>query len=333
MYNFYQSHLRETINTEVYWRETIQLHINDKAYRAIIKRKKIWLRTFRRFQIQWVQREKMLWDPNRLKQSIKTISDTLCTSWSDFFVQFGSVDIISSFDVKQIKFEDFCDSMKSLREQATQEFMNASGTSKSIKENMPNSTISVDLWATDEQLIEWMGQGCRQQIKRAMSKQVLFDQAKPDDRDSFYAIWKDVSTDKWFHIPTKEQYDALKNYLIKSGKGNLFVAYHEWSIVSGSIILYDGSCVVYLYGWSDRHAGNLGSHQFLMFEIMKRVRDHGYEQFDLMWGAPTGYPGHALASVSKFKEALGGEKIEYLGNFDYVKNKRLYKLFLRKTKH
>ena len=49
----------------------------------------------------------------------------------------------------------------------------------------------------------------------------------------------------------------------------------------------------------------------------------------MMGGAPTGFPEHELASVSAFKESMGGIKTEYMGNFDIVLNPLLYKLFKR----
>jgi hypothetical protein len=332
MYNFYQSELRKIINRDVYGRSIKECSINNVSYWAIIKHKKIWPRTLKRYQIQWVQRWNLLWKTDILS-TIQQATQALCTSRSDFFVQFASIDIISSFDVKQIKFDDFCESMKALREQATQEFMKNSGTVCAVRENMPSTTIVINLWSWDEQLLEWMWQGCRQQIKKAISKEVSFGIAQEHERDVFYKLWSDVSADKGFHIPSKQQYDALWTYLRSSWRGNLFVTYHEWIIVSGSIVLFDHSHIIYLYGWSDRHAGNIGSHQFLMFEIMKRARDQWYEQFDLMGWAPTGYSQHPLASVSKFKEALGGTKLEYLWSFDLVRNKWLYRLFQRKVKH
>jgi hypothetical protein len=45
-----------------------------------------------------------------------------------------------------------------------------------------------------------------------------------------------------------------------------------------------------------------------------------------MWWAPTGFPEHELASVSAFKESMWGSKIEYMGNYDIVLNKPMYKL-------
>ncbi|HCY21696.1 TPA: hypothetical protein DIC40_07825 [Patescibacteria group bacterium] len=73
----------------------------------------------------------------------------------------------------------------------------------------------------------------------------------------------------------------------------------------------------------------MGGQQYLKFKTFERAREQGFTTFDLMGGAPTGFPEHELTSVSAFKESIGGKKIEYTGNFDIILNPRLYKIFKR----
>ncbi len=77
-------------------------------------------------------------------------------------------------------------------------------------------------------------------------------------------------------------------------------------IVSGSIYLFDkeAKATIYLYGATDRKAGNIGANNFLKREFIKRAKQKGYQIFDLMGGAPTGYPKHELVTVSHFKESM-----------------------------
>lgn len=48
----------------------------------------------------------------------------------------------------------------------------------------------------------------------------------------------------------------------------------------------------------------------------------------MMGGAPTGFDEHPRSGVSKFKESLGGVKIEQYGSYDIVIQPWLYKLFV-----
>ena len=103
-------------------------------------------------------------------------------------------------------------------------------------------------------------------------------------------------------------------------------------IVSGSIYLFDktAKAIIYLYGATDRKAGNIGANNFLKREVIKRAKKEWYEIFDLLGGAPTGYPKHELVTVSHFKESMWGVKYELTGSYDIVGNKILYKMYKMK---
>ena len=71
----------------------------------------------------------------------------------------------------------------------------------------------------------------------------------------------------------------------------------------------------------------MGVQHFLKFKFFSWARENGYRSVDTGGGAPTGFPEHALTSVSAFKESLGGTKIEQYGSYDIVLNRFLYRIF------
>jgi len=81
-----------------------------------------------------------------------------------------------------------------------------------------------------------------------------------------------------------------------------------------------------LYSFTDRNHTNSWWQQYAKFKIYQRARERGFTHYDTMWWAPTGFPEHELASVSAFKESMWGNKVEYMGNYDIVLNKPMYKL-------
>ena len=99
--------------------------------------------------------------------------------------------------------------------------------------------------------------------------------------------------------------------------------------IKKAIGLYDQKNIIYLYGFTNRNFGNIGSHHYLKYRMFSRARDNGFVYCDLMGGAPTGFPDHHLASVSAFKESLGGIKIEQYGSYDIPLNPLLYHHFKR----
>ncbi|HKL44273.1 MAG TPA: peptidoglycan bridge formation glycyltransferase FemA/FemB family protein, partial [Candidatus Absconditabacterales bacterium] len=85
--------------------------------------------------------------------------------------------------------------------------------------------------------------------------------------------------------------------------------------------------LIYLYGFSNRKYSNIGGHHYLKFKIFGQARKDGMSYVDMLGGAPTGFPEHPLTGVSRFKESLGGTKIEQYGSYDLVIRPFLYKIF------
>jgi lipid II:glycine glycyltransferase (peptidoglycan interpeptide bridge formation enzyme) len=98
-------------------------------------------------------------------------------------------------------------------------------------------------------------------------------------------------------------------------------------IVSWSLCLFIKDTIVFLYWATNREFGNIWWHQLLKYKIFERWHMNKYKSFDLLGGAPTGFNDHHLLWVSKFKESLWWEKIEFLWNYDLVLNPLTYNIF------
>lgn len=70
-------------------------------------------------------------------------------------------------------------------------------------------------------------------------------------------------------------FDTLRDHLKETGSGELLVVKSpDGKIVSGSIYLFDkaAKAIIYLYGATDRKAGNIGANNFLKWEVMQRAK-------------------------------------------------------------
>ena len=197
----------------------------------------------------------------------------------------------------------------------------------SFKENMPQTTIMINLKKTDEELLKEMNNGCADRVKKAIKRGVKVREWNLDDYETFFEKWQITAWGKWFSTITKSQYDKLIRILTKTKRGNMFVSELDWDIIAWSICLFHKNTIVYLYGFTDRKYTNLWGHHYLKYGMFEWARDHGFEFCDLMWWAPTGFPDHPLVGVSKFKESLWGMKWEFYGNYDLVLNHFLYYSF------
>jgi lipid II:glycine glycyltransferase (peptidoglycan interpeptide bridge formation enzyme) len=147
--------------------------------------------------------------------------------------------------------------------------------------------------------------------------------------EQFYHTRYTTAFDKGFGVISKQEFETLREFCLSEKKGQLFLATKEGAIVSGSLFLFEGKQMTYLYGATDRSFGDIGGHYWLMYNSFCRWQQSGYLHCDLLGIAPFGFPDHHLAGVSRFKQSFGGTAVSYVGNFDLVFNKMLYKGFQR----
>lgn len=322
MYNLYQSQLRKDIQTIIYRKPTFTVEIFGKEYFGTIKEKKIGPRTLKWYQVMGVELPS---DKEYVRSEIARIKKEFRKKW--MFFQLGIVNEIISFENVSHRSEEFKEDMMHMRNNLQTFLCENYGFRVAFRENMPNSDIIIDVSKPDEQLIEEMNSGSRQRIRKAIGKQIEFGMAAPDQYPLFYKKRVETSGVKGFNVIPYEQFERLIRYITQNSCGNLFVTSIGQELVSGSICFYDGKNIIYMYGFTNRKFGNVGSHHYLKYRMFSRARDNGFVYCDLMGGAPTGFPNHPLASVSAFKESLGGIKVEQYGSYDIVLNKLLYWIF------
>ncbi|MFA5747969.1 MAG: peptidoglycan bridge formation glycyltransferase FemA/FemB family protein [Candidatus Absconditabacterales bacterium] len=326
LYNFYQSQIRKDIQQIVYAKPTFQINLFGKDYFGIVKPKKIGPFTLNRYQVMGVEIPK---DQFYVRKEIKRIKKEFGTSKLNVFFQLGLVNEMISFDNVSHRSDSFKDDMKQMRLNLREYICKNFNLENSFRENMPQSDILIDLNKTDDELIQEMNSGCKDRIKKAVKKGIEFGIASPDQYKLFYDKWVETSSSKGFNIIPYSQYEKLIRYITQNFCGNLFITNIGGELVSGSICLYDKRHIIYLYGFTNRKFGNVGSHHYLKYKMFSWARDNGFLYCDLMGGAPTGFDDHPLVSVSNFKESLGGIKVEQYGNYDMILNKFLYKIFRR----
>ena len=300
------------------------------SYTGLIKERKIGPITIKRLQILGVHLPD---DTSYVQQELRRLHRKL-SQRNIGFIQLGMVNEIVSFPNISHKAADFTDHMRDCRLKLRQHMHDTFGLYHAFRENMPESNIIYDVRKSDDELLQDMNSGCKERVKKALRSGIDFRTAKAQEYDYFYTKRNELSEYKGFTPLPKKDYLALIEYMKTHQAGEIFVAEKDGDLVAGSICIFDAGRVIYLYGFSNREYRNIGGHHFLKFEIFGRAREQGFELCDMLGGAPTWFPDHPLAGVSKFKESLGGTKIELYGNYDLVCNPILYRLmrwmYLRK---
>ena len=321
MCNLYQSQLRKDVQKEVYRNPTFTAKIFGKEYFWTIKEKKIGPWKLQRYQIMGVELPS---DKEYVRSEIAKIKKHFRKKW--IFFQWWCSNEIVSFDNISHKSIEFNDDMKEMRTHLQNLLCSDYGIKTAFRENMPTASIVYEVNKTDEELLKEMNESCRKRIRKAISQGLVYRTVEKKDYETFFAKRQKTADKKWFNTISRKQYDALLNYIVQ-GKWMLIGAFLDGEMIAWTICLFDWPLIYCPYGFFDRKFNNIGVQHFLKFKLFSQARDNGFRLVDTGGWAPTGFPKHPLASVSAFKESLGGTKSEQYGSYDIVLNSFLYRVF------
>lgn len=324
MQKFLQSPVRKTIKADIYQEPVFDITLFDKPYFGFRKDKHIGPFTLSRSQILGINIP--LEDPDRIRAEIKKTKQDLWTGFGTIFVQRGITNELSRFPNISRRSSEFRGKKHDQRQELEDNLYSMTKLKPSIRENMALSSILIDAQQTDEEFLKAMSRGSDRNVKRAIKEHLEFHVLQAHQDDEFYESRRAVSQEKWFSIIPQERFRRLANYLRTHNYGNIFIVTKGNLILWGAIVVIYEDTMTYLYGFANRHNDlrNLGWNHYMRYQLFVQARTLWLSSIDLFGGAPSGYPDHPLAGVSRFKEWLGGDKIEYFWNYDIVTNSLLY---------
>ena len=331
MYNLYQSQLWQDIQTKIYKKPHHTVTLFGKEYFCLEKTKKVGPFLLKRFQVMWVELPE---NKKVVEEELTRIQRKYGKDRKNISFQLWINNEIISFENVSHRSKDFKQDMRQMRLNIRKYLTQTYDLKLTIRENMPQCDIVYNITKTDEELLSEMNSGAKERIKKGMKKGVVFERVEPEKYEQFYQHRLEIAGEKGFNIMPYRRFTSLVAYIRDKKAGDLFLSRVEDKILAGSLCLFDEGRVIYYQGFAnrDKKLRNIWGHAYLKFEIMRRARGKGFHTVDMMWGAPTGFPEHPLAGVTKFKESLWGMKIEQYGSYDIVLNKRLYKIFEWYTK-
>lgn len=328
--SLYQSPLRKHINEHIYKKPLFEVEILGKPYFGIVKVQKKFGKILRWYMVHGVKWWDLLYHNDEIVTTLHHIQRDFGSTRGDIFFQFGSTDVLDTTITSKLKNTDILMKITQKKTYQTSQLRERYNLQPSWREHMPNATIILDLTKTLPDLKTDFSSSGKRYFNKAKKQGFDFVVATEKERGKFRDVRYTMSYDKWFHIINKDLFIQLMHYLTESKQWNLVLAKKNNEIVSGSVLLFLDDMLIYLYGATDRSYGNIWSHYRLMYETMRRGRDHHFKHFDLLGVAPPGEEEwHDLQGVTRFKQAFGGETISYVGNYDLVFNKLLYRVAKR----
>ena len=196
-------------------------------------------------------------------------------------------------------------------------------------------TVTVDLTKPEDDI--WMGfkSRGRYEVQQAQKLGVRIEEADPNDAnlEKMYGLMKLTSDRNKFFIRDSKFTTAYWEKFRELGQLKLFFAWHEDDLLSGAVILTNGSLAWYKDGGSTRTKSNLMAARLLQWEAMKVLKQAGITTYDLGGvPSPTVQLESSMHGIYVFKTAYSKETTELMPTLELPLSKR-YALWTRVESH
>jgi vancomycin resistance protein VanK len=183
---------------------------------------------------------------------------------------------------------------------------------------------------TEDDVLAGMNQLWRRNIKKAAKLGVeVTASADADDLKAFHDLY--VHTAERDHF-TPRPLSYFRTMLDTLGAESpdrirLWFARHESDLVAATIAIRVGAHAWYSYGASSTEKRDVRGSNAIQWEMIRDAIAAGADVYDLRGITDTLDPDDPHVGLIQFKVGLGGEAVEYAGEWDLPLNRLLYKAF------
>lgn len=184
------------------------------------------------------------------------------------------------------------------------------------------TTFWIDLKPSEENLLKSFSSKTRYNIRLAIKNGVTVKEDNSDIAfEKYLELTKETVTRQGFFAHTEKYHRLMWNVLHKAGIAHLLTARYENQIITTWILFIWKDFLYYPYGASTEQHKNVMANNLMMWEAIKFGKRNNLTTFDL-WGREEG------KGFTKFKEGYTPRVIEFLGTWDLVINKPVYKIYI-----
>ena len=217
--------------------------------------------------------------------------------------------------------------------------MEKSSFRSSSHQIQPARSLVVDLDSPEEEILSWMKQKTRYNIRLAARKgvEVKPAQGEPDAIRKFHYLLKTTGERDTFAVHNLAYYQKAYETFYPAGQCELFFAEAENILLAAIMVFATGGRSWYLYGASSNFHRNLMAPYAVQWKAMQWARSKGCSTYDL-WGVPDQdyeklesefmQRKDGLWGVYRFKRGFGGQLKRSTGTWDRVYNPFLYLFYL-----
>lgn len=207
----------------------------------------------------------------------------------------------------------------------------------------PRSTIVLSLQPEPGVLLSQLSTRTRYNVGLAARRGVTIDHGTRADLPAFHRLLQETGQRGHFPVRPAAYYESIWDQLAPAGMAHLFLARHQGETLSAALVLTMGRAAYYMYGASSTTGRNVKPSDLLQWHAIQWARERGCQTYDL-WGipdeaidqseeqtAPAGSASQSLWGVYHFKRGFGGQKVRFVGAYDYVYSWPRYWLWQKLT--
>jgi lipid II:glycine glycyltransferase (peptidoglycan interpeptide bridge formation enzyme) len=183
------------------------------------------------------------------------------------------------------------------------------------------TTFWIDLSPSEDELMKSFSSKTRYNIRLAERNEVRVQEDNSDKAfERYLELTKETVTRQGFFAHTEKYHRLMWSILNNAGIAHLMTAIYQGQIITTWILFKWKDFLYYPYGASTEEHKNVMANNLMMWEAIKFGKKNNLTTFDL-WGREEG------KGFTKFKEGYNPKIVEFLGTWDLVINKPVYKLY------
>ena len=172
---------------------------------------------------------------------------------------------------------------------------------------------------TAEELLMSLPQSTRRKVRAGAKKGVTVEIKGKEAVPDFARLMLETGVRDGFVTREASYFENMLDNLGEHAR--LYMAYYEGQAIAGTLAIWYGDKVWYLYGASSNEHRNLMPTYMLQWSMIVWAVEQGCRIYDFR-----GVPGrvgedHPLYGLYKFKLGFGGDYVEFVGEMDMVLNK------------
>lgn len=197
-------------------------------------------------------------------------------------------------------------------------------------DQQPLKTLIIDLTLSENDLLKQMKPKGRYNIKIAQKNKVeIIETNLKEGLNDFLILYNSFVKRSDFKGKDDSYFESLA-YVLKNDleTAKFYFAKYNNKLIAAALVIYFGKTATFLYGAMNEKYKKIMASYLLQWEIIRHAKQKGFEQYDLYSLAPVDDASHPWCGFSVFKKKFGGEEVKYVGGYNYIYNKKLYKEYL-----